>query len=507
MRRARRVSVVGIVVTALGAGLAGPSGSASAAAPPSPSVITVDDSRSEWRSSVGNPPTKLRAGRPDVYPGLASDDGRTAAWLVGAALPQIVIAYDGAPTAGASDYQATGKIIYDVASGAPYAASAVQGADGRWTVRSYEPANGAYLSEYTYDSAVLDLWLSQDGAAVYLLLAGITMSVWKCNIGGLGTCSRIAVLDGVPAAVHEDAFPLWDHVSADGTTIAGVLDTGTASTPGHPQFDGWSITGLPGSPVVKDAGAGLTDDVGRFVGNNLYVATPGHLLEYAAPVVFAGAAPSADTPMTMTGRPRYIEAPGSTYDGTFTLTDQIPTSTSLLRLVNGAFVSQTSQGLAITTTMSLYPGTTASDKTWPYYYWDTSVSHVQYSYDKVTWTDWPWSSSVFQIHQNVWLKAVHDNEINATASSSAPVLISAKPVVTAGYKAVTRTMYGMATVPDGTKVYVQRQISPNTWSTYATPLAKARAYSVKLPAVHGHWRAVALATSTYIQSISTTVVT
>jgi hypothetical protein len=505
MRLAGKVVIGSVVVAALGVGLTGPVPSASAAPPPVPSVVTFDDSSNVWLSTAGSAPTKLRDGSPDVFPGVSSDAGTTAAWFLGAALPQIAVAHNGAITATVDDLEDTRQILYDVSSDGSTFVASVPTAAGPWRTRIYDAVTGALRADQTFNSPFLDVWLSADGSALYLLLGTTPLSVYKCNGSGALTCPKYVSLSGIPAAAKPGAQPLWDHVSADGSTLAGVLDTGTASTAGHPQFDGWSVTGLPGSPLVTDAGAGLTGGVGRFVGNDLFVAEQGHVLSYGAPVAFSAATPTADTAMAMTGSPAAVKAPGSTYDGTFTAPTPMTTSTELLRLVNGSFIPQGSQTLAITTTLSLFPGTFATG--WPYDYWDETVSHVQYSYDKVTWTDYPWFSSALGVRQNIWLKAVHDGEINATASSSAPILISARPVVTAGYKPATRTMYGAATVPDGTKVYVQRRISTNTWSTYATPLAKSKAYSVKLPAAHGQWRAVVLATSTYVQSISTTVVT
>jgi hypothetical protein len=503
MRRVREVIAASLVLAASGACLTGPVSSASAASPPLPSVVTVDSSYNVWLSSAGNAPTKLRDGQVGVYPGVASEDGTTSMWIVGEVLHEALFSYHGQVLTSVRDTSGSFDIKYDVAATAPIIAGAVPSLKfpGQWDVSVLDgTTNGLPVDTRTYNSPILDIWLSADGSTLYLLLGGSAWSVWTCSTHTLVSCGRVGWVD-VAGAKNAASRPVWDHVSADGLSVAGVVDTGASPA----RYQAWHLTpSVTTQPHATDGGTVSTKSIGRFVGNDLWVAEPGHLLGFQG-VPFTISSPSSDTAMAMTGSPDFINAPGSAFDGTLAARPAVMTTTSLLRQVNGTFVTQPSQALAITTTMNLYPGTSAP--LWPYLYWNPSVSHVKYSYDKLTWTDWPWSTSVFQIHQNVWLVATHDDEINATASESAPILISARPVVTAGYKPATRTMYGAATVPDGTKVYVQRRISTNTWSTYATPLAKSKAYSVKLPAAHGQWRAVVLATSTYVQSISTTVVT
>jgi hypothetical protein len=503
MHAIRRLVVAGTGAAALAASLVAPAPSAVAAPPPTPSVLTVDDSSAIWLSSAGNAPTQLRAGSPDVFPGIASDDGSTAAWFLGAAMPQMVVTYNGTITRTVSDKEDTHALKYDVAAAAAVATVAVPSptAAGWWDISTIDATTGADISTHSYHSAILDIWLSADGSKLYLLLGTDPWTVYTCSATALATCSLVDYIN-LSGASNVGAYPVWDTVSADGKYLAGLINTGPAQQPA--KYQAWQV--VVGASGFSLGGATDTPSMGRFVGNELYVAEPGHLYDFAGGTLDM-AHPTNDTPMAMNGDPDFFVPAGSSYNGTFTAPTAITTKTYLLRLLNGSFISLGSQTLAITTTLNLYPGTTAQDNSWPYLYWDQSVSHVQYSYDKVTWTDYPWFSSALGVRQNIWLKAVHDGEINATASSSAPILISAKPVVTAGYKPATRTMYGAATVPDGTKVYVQRRISTNVWSTYATPLAKSKAYSVKLPAVHGQWRAVVLATSTYVQSISTTVVT
>jgi hypothetical protein len=502
MRVVRTMIVGAVAGAAVVAGLVGPASSASAVAPPTPSVVTVDDSDSIWLSSAGSAPTKLRDGSPDVYPGVSSDDGSTSAWFLGAAMPQMVVTHNGTITRTVDDLQDTHELTYDVAAAAPVVAEALPSPTlaGRWDLHTIDATTGADMGSHTYGSEILDLWLSADGTSVYLLLGGTAWSVWKCSSTVLGSCARLSSLTTIPGASGDSAFPAWDTVSADGSTIAGVLDTGSDPA----TYRGWTLATSGTTAAV--AGTTALDSTGRFVGNDLYVAEPGHLYDFTAGALDLSH-PTNDTPMTMTGAPAFIQPAGSTYDGTFTAPTAFDTDTVLLRLLNGSLSTVTSQALPITTTMVLYPGTTAHDGSWPYLYWDKSVSHVQYSYDKVTWADFPWSTASLGVQRNIWLKAVHDGEINAAASSSAPVLISAKPVLGVKYTASTRTLSGVATVPDGTKLYVQRRISPNTWATYATPIVHARAYKQVLPALHAQWRVAALASPTYIQSISATVTT
>jgi hypothetical protein len=489
---------------AVAAGIAGPVLPAGAVAPPLPSVLTLDSSNGVWKSSAGVSPTQLRAGRPDVYPLISGDDGLTAIWHLGQAIPQIAVAYNGTITRTVNNYLDDQTLI-DVASSAPVAAVAQRDTSGGWLITVVDATTGTVTGQGALSLPLLDMFLSQTGHTLFILVATAPMRFMSCSIAGTLSCTTLAVLAGVPAASVSAAFPLWDHISQDGSTIAGVLDTGTASSSGHPQFDGFTITGLPSSPHVSDAGAGLTSGVGRFVGNNLYVAEQGHLLSYLAPLTFTAATATSDTAMTMTGFPSAIMPSGSAFNATFTAPTPFATSAKLLQLVGNTFSYPTSRTILISSTLGLFPGTTAPG--WPYWYWGDQTSQMQYSYDKVTWTNFtPWPTTSFTVRRTVWLRSWHSLEINSLASSSGPILMSAEPVLSAVYRASTRVMYGLATVPDGTKILIQRRISANTWLTVFSNVNVIKwSYAHLLPAIVAQWRAVVLPTSQYIEAISGTV--
>jgi len=90
IRWVARVAVAAVVVTAAGIGS---HGSAGAVSPP-PTVVTVDDANNEY-VSTGGAPTRVRAGRFDVFPWVSSLDGQTWLWEIGTTFRQIALVHNG----------------------------------------------------------------------------------------------------------------------------------------------------------------------------------------------------------------------------------------------------------------------------------------------------------------------------------------------------------------------------------------------------------------------------
>lgn len=497
VRWVARTAVAAVVVTA--AGMAG-HGSAGAVSPP-PTVVSVDDANSEY-VSAGGAPTKVRAGRFDVFPWLSSLDGQTWLWEIGTTFRQIALVHNGT-TVRTLDDRSGDFFAGDVSPDGTQAVVALEEDVVRGTYGVSVLSTGGASSLRVELTQLEDVGWSGVGSQFFVITATNGATLNMCS-----TSCDAKQLTGINLAAA-DSYVAWSSASADGLSLIMDVVTNASTTPHH---EAYVVTGTVtpmtiNAITVRDAGTIHAGTVGRFLGNEFDLADPqaGVLSTYATAADF-GTATHVDTPMTFTGSPQTILSPGAAPNTAFTA-PAVQLATQSTPLVAPAYTVAKSTTVYISTRIALRPAVwNPPGGTWPYYYWNKRSCYLLYSFDKgAHWSSFPWYSQDFPVARNVWVRASHAAEINAKASVSAVVQYTARPYLVVHYTSATRRLYGTANIPNGFPLQIQRRTSTGSWTTYLSHVpVTSYAWSVTLPGA-GTWRVYAPATSIYAASASAAV--
>jgi hypothetical protein len=516
MHKSRSLAVFASAALLAGAAAVSAAGSASAVAPTVPKVVTVTPGANDAYDVqfVAQPPTGTTdlGSTPTANLLWTDTTGTTSVWSVGGALQQVWLVHGGA-------IEATWSI-----SGQPYKIAVTP--DGLWMALAIDRSavwsgyvvnatDGTVVaSNKTMNPALLDIMLNDPSGGTgnpnLFEIARTTSSptIYEYNVSTWvpGFAGSLA---GFTTAASSAASAVWDAVSPDGTAFVGMF-----KVTGSPTYE--SYYAAAGGTSAGDEGPSPSGSVGGFgTDGTLYVAWPnagassGVITVYTDPSTFNTA--GSQTSTSFIGAVRGFVTASSFSTSVTPPATLASTAAATMRWTGVSWVQPVSHIAKITTSIELAPF--ATGPSWPgKFFADAGTTHLFYSYDDRNWTEFNWPGNSFKLTQTVIFRSWYGFEnppghigdtISGLASSSSAVVYTAKVSLLIYYHSVG-VLSGVATVPNGTTIVVQRKLKGSTaWTSYYTraPVTNYD-YAVHIPTSAASWRIVAAGTPQYLGGYS-----